>query len=173
MEIIKKYHSGAVHFMLPYFKDSRGSFIKLFNSIQLLDQFNIRQVNYVVTMDRETIRGLHFQKKPFQEAKIFRVLKGRARFVFCNIDSDSKYYKRAESVDLDNNTESLYIPRGFATGYEVLEECTEICYFSDNDYHEVSESGIRWSDRMVAHLWKTKNPNLSDKDKNWKDWIQS
>lgn len=170
MEILNTQLGEVLHLKLPAFQDARGGFTKAYSKTGALENFNIRQVNYVTTADIHTLRGLHFQAPPYSEAKLFRVLRGHANFVFLNVSETSPNYKKSGSMSLKSGAECLLIPRGYATGYEVLETDTEVLYFSDNDYHPEVERGVLWSDHLIADKWLTSCPILSEKDQKWNIW---
>lgn len=173
MEIINTYLGQVLHLKMPHFQDERGGFSKAFSKTEMLETFDIKQANYVTTHEANTLRGLHFQDEPFREAKLFRVLRGKANFVFFNVLASSDHYQKSASVVLESGAECVLIPRGYATGYEVLESNTEVLYFSDNDYMPDFEKGVLWSDAAVKHHWQSDTPILSEKDQKWTAWQHS
>ena len=151
-----------------YFEDARGVFLKVFNTDNdLLKHYTVKQINYVISEEKFTLRGLHYQQGEFAESKIFRVVKGSAQVAFADTRPDSPTYLQANTVLLQSPKQAIAIPRGFATGYCTLTESTVMLYVSDNDYHASAEAGLLWNDPRLNINWQTKNPVLSEKDKNW------
>lgn len=151
----------------PSFEDSRGRFRKIFHTLPPLENYHIKQVNYVENKSAGIIRGLHYQKGQYAEAKVFRILTGAIQVVCVDLEEVSKTYKRSFSVILEDASKALYIPRGYATGYAVLRDNSSVIYFSDNIYMPEMEAGIRWNDPMVDVEWKIQGPELSEKDAKW------
>ena len=119
------------------------------------------------------VRGLHFQKDPYTQAKFVECINGSVIDVVVDIRKDSPTYGQYTSVLLSSeNGRQLYVPRGFAHGFVSLEENTIFQYLVDNDYKPSHEDGILWNDSDLNIKWddlfekyNIKNPILSDKDK--------
>ena len=153
------------------FVDERGTFLKIFDkSNPLLADVVIQQGNLVMSRSAYTLRGLHYQRAPFSESKIFMVTNGSIQLVAIDLRPDSEEYKKGTHLLLDPSTNAYRIPGGFATGYCTLENHTEVLYLSDNVYSPEHERGIRWNDPAFEINWPTDSPILSEKDKNWPDW---
>lgn len=153
----------------PAFEDARGAFTKLFNGEELPD-FHIGQVNYVQNFKRGTFRGLHMQKAPYQEAKRFCLIKGAMQLVYLDLRKNSPTYGISGSKTLNTPGQSALLSKGFATGYLVLENQTEVIYFSDNKYHPEYEEGLRWDDPLMKINWEILPLSVSEKDQTWKDY---
>ncbi|AFZ70672.1 dTDP-4-dehydrorhamnose 3,5-epimerase [Caldisphaera lagunensis DSM 15908] len=150
------------------FEDNRGYFMETFEkrSFSNLD-FNVIQENQSYSR-KGVLRGLHFQKGKFAQAKIVRVIKGEIFDVAVDIRPDSKTFKKYVSAILsDKNKEMLYIPRGFAHGFEVLSDEAIVVYLVDNFYSPENEGGIIWNDKDINIDWPIKEPILSKKDSSW------
>ncbi len=155
----------------PAFFDERGGFIKLFNQqAPTLEQYKIKQVNFVQNKKKNIIRGLHYQTGTFAESKFFRALSGRIQLAFVDLRQAPFNYTKAGTITLDSPDMGVLIPRGFATGYLTLEENTDVLYYSDNVYEPSAEQGIRWDDPLFKLQWLTFKPDLSQKDKAWADF---
>ena len=152
------------------FRDSRGYFFESYNQAKFADA----GLNYNFIQDNQscskygTVRGLHFQKGEFAQAKLVRVLEGKVLDVAVDIRPGSPSFGKFESVELsaENNLQFL-IPRGFSHGFSVLSPTAVFCYKCDNVYNKTSEGGIRFDDPDIGIDWKI-NPQdaiLSDKDK--------
>lgn len=115
-----------------------------------------------------TIRGIHFQKGEFSQAKLVRVLQGTVLDVAVDLRKDSKTFGQHVAVELSaENNRQLMIPRGFGHGFSVLTPTAVFAYKCDNVYNKVSEAGIRFDDPALGIDWKVKPEEavLSDKDK--------
>jgi dTDP-4-dehydrorhamnose 3,5-epimerase len=116
---------------------------------------------------RGVIRGLHFQKDPFAQAKLVSALSGEVLDVVVDLRHDQPTYKQHYSIVLSSdNLKRLLVPRGFAHGLSVLSDSADILYHCDQFYHPESESGILWNDPQLAIDWKTPEASriVSDKD---------
>ncbi len=154
------------------FSDERGSFFESFNQQGFLEKTGIDvcfvQDNQSISQ-RGTLRGLHFQKEGFSQAKLVRVIQGKVLDVVVDIRPSSKTYGQHFSMVLTGeNNQQIFIPKGFAHGFSVLEDNTIFSYKCDTYYHPSSEGGIRYDDPILAIDWMV-NPAeilLSEKDKN-------
>ncbi len=114
------------------------------------------------------LRGLHYQKEPYAQAKLVRCIKGEIFDVAVDIRRESDTFGKYVSAMLsEENKNMLYIPRGFAHGFEVLSRKAEVVYNVDNIYSKNNESGIIWDDPHISIDWPIKNPVLSNKDRDW------
>ena len=114
------------------------------------------------------LRGLHYQKEPCAQAKLVRCIEGEIFDVAVDIRKDSLTFGKYVSTILsEENKNMLYIPRGFAHGFEVLSEEAEVIYSVDNLYSKPSESGIIWNDPDIHINWPIKSNILAEKDKKW------
>ena len=114
------------------------------------------------------LRGLHFQKEPYAQAKIIRCMRGVIYDVAVDLRSGSQTFGKYVGVNLsEDNKYQLYIPRGYAHGFLVLSENAEVVYKVDNVYAPDYEGGLVWNDPYVDIQWPNDNPILSEKDKRW------
>jgi dTDP-4-dehydrorhamnose 3,5-epimerase len=152
------------------FEDNRGFFMETykredFEKVGIKTEFI--QENHSKSF-YGVLRGLHFQKEPFSQAKLVRCIRGVIFDVAVDIRKNSPTFGKYVSVILSEfNKEMLFIPRGFAHGFEVLSEVAEVVYIVDNLYAPQSEGGIIWNDETLKINWPIKNPILSEKDKKW------
>ena len=152
------------------FTDERGFFIETYQK----DDFakagitgEFVQQNHSKSV-KGVLRGLHYQKEPYAQAKLVRCIKGEIFDVAVDIRKNSSTFSKYVSAVLsEENKNMLYIPRGFAHGFEVLSDEAEIIYSIDNIYAKESESGIIWNDSSIKINWPIKSPILSEKDKKW------
>ena len=114
------------------------------------------------------LRGLHFQKKPYAQAKLVRVVQGKVLDVVVDIRKESPTFGKHIAVELSgNNHRQLFIPKGFAHGYVVMEDDTVFQYKCDEFYHPEAEGGIAWNDPDIGIDWGVAESDitLSEKDK--------
>ena len=172
---VKEIFSDVKHVIPKKYFDDRGFFTENFNYNELKEagiDFKSVQDNLSFSKLRGTIRGLHFQKPPYEQAKIIYVLTGEIFDVFVDIRSDSKTFGSYFSVKLNNTNGFLYIPKGFAHGFCTLVDNTNVLYKVDNYYNKNTESGIIWNDEKLNIDWPIDNKfiHLSEKDKNLKQF---
>ena len=133
----------VVTFKLEKFTDQRGSFLKIFSKDFLLKNygFDFKVEEFFYSISREkVIRGMHFQKKPYEQAKIIYVTKGSITDVLLDLRKDSKTYLHYDSIKLNSETDMfLYIPRGIAHGFLTNEENSIVNYLVDNIYFDKQE----------------------------------
>ena len=116
------------------------------------------------------MRGLHYQKHPFQEIKVTRCIKGSIFVVIVDLRKKSSTYLKCYGTKLSKeNNKSVYVPKNFAHGYITLEDETDIFYQSSNTYSPKHESGISWNDPKIKIKWPIKPIIISKKDSSWKD----
>ncbi len=130
------------------------------------------QANLAFSPKKGTLRGLHYQIAPYQEAKLMRCIRGAIYDVIVDLRSESPTYMQWLGVELTaDNHKMLYVPEGFAHGYQSLADSTEVFYPVSQFYTPGSERGVRWNDPAFGIEWPvTKNLILSDKDSNWPDY---
>jgi dTDP-4-dehydrorhamnose 3,5-epimerase len=171
MNLIKTKLDGLVVLKPTVFKDNRGYFMESYNQKninKLLGNVNFVQDNESES-SRGILRGLHFQKPPYTQAKLVRCLKGSVLDVVLDLRKDSKTYGIFETISLtEENKKQLFIPKGFAHGFIVLSKSAIFSYKVDNYYNPDSECGILWSDLDLNIDWKINKNEIivSEKDKN-------
>jgi len=151
------------------FVDERGFFKEVYKSSDFFAA-GIRkpfcQINHSLSKEN-TLRGLHYQKKPFAQAKLVRVLKGEIFDVAVDIRQGSPFYGKHVSVTLSaENHKMLFIPVGFAHGFLTLSAEAEVEYLSSDVYAPEHERGIVYNDPALNISWPLKNPVVSKKDSN-------
>lgn len=152
------------------FKDSRGSFFESFNQQKFKDltgiNFNVVQTNQSAS-HRGVLRGLHYQKEPYAQAKLVRVIKGKVLDICVDLREGSKTFGEHVSIELSSeNNAQLFIPRGFAHGFIALEDDTVFSYQCDNFYNKAYEGGIIYNDTQLNLDWRLKPSEfvISEKD---------
>lgn len=151
--------------------DDRGSFMRIFCEQELSQQgvdFSIKQVNRSLTTHQGTIRGMHFQTGDAAEGKIIQCLNGGVYDVAVDLRPESPMYKRWVSVELtEHNQRLVYIPKGFAHGFQTLTDDAELLYFMSAFYVPEDARGIRWNDPQLDIAWPLPNPTLNERDQQW------
>lgn len=152
------------------FSDDRGYFFESFSQKRFEDE--VCKTTFVQDNESRSsygvLRGLHFQKPPFAQSKLVRVVKGRVWDVAVDIRRGSPTFGQYVGVELtEENKRQFFIPRGFAHGFSVLSEEAIFQYKCDNYYSSKDEGSIIWSDIEIAIDWKLPQSDiiLSDKDK--------
>lgn len=151
------------------FRDRRGFFLESFNKDVFAENglpTDFVQDNHAYSSGLGVVRGLHLQMPPHAQAKLVWVTRGAVNDVVVDLRRGSPTYRRSFKIELSaDNFLRLFIPKGFAHGYETLTEENEFMYKVDSGYFPGSEAGIRWDDPELEIDWKTGNPVLSDKDR--------
>ena len=177
MEIIKTNIEGVIIIEPRIFKDDRGYFFESFSQ----REFEEKVCKTTFVQDNESkssygvLRGLHFQKPPFAQSKLVRVIKGAVLDVAVDIRKGSPTFGQYVSVELTgDNHRQFFIPRGFAHGFSVLSEEVIFQYKCDNFYSPQSEGAIAWNDPDLNIDWRipieevvlsvkdSKHPKLKD-----------
>ena len=171
MAVIKTAIEGVYIIEPTVFGDERGYFFESYNEERFRSETGI-DVHFVQDNEsrskRGVLRGLHFQKKPNAQAKLVRVVQGKVLDVAVDIRRGSPTFGKHIAVELSgDNHRQLFIPKGFAHGYVVLEDDTVFQYKCDEFYHPEAEGGIAWNDPDIGIEWGVAESDitLSEKDK--------
>ncbi len=152
-------------------KDNRGYFARVFGQDELKKikmRYDIAQINRSLTVEKGTIRGLHYQKNPYGEDKIVQCLAGSIFDVAVDIRPRSKTYGKWVGFKLSQkNMRMLLVPKGCAHGFQTLEKNSLVEYFVSQFYTPGAESGIRWNDPLFKIQWPIKRAKMSEKDAAW------
>ena len=156
MKFIKTKISDVYIIEPSVFGDNRGYFSESFN----LEKFeeNVYPIKFVQDNESKSskgvLRGLHFQKPPFNQAKLVRCIEGRVMDVAVDIRKGSPTYGKHVAIELTGeNKRQLFVPRGFAHGFSVLSDTAVFAYKVDNSYAPKSDSGIRYDDKELNIDW--------------------
>ena len=167
MEVIKTSLEGLILLKPAIFSDTRGYFFESYQK----ERFHQAGIDADFVQDNESmsakdvLRGLHFQKPPFEQAKLVRVVHGSVLDVAVDIRKKSPTYGKYEAVILSaENKLMLWIPEGFAHGYLSLEDNTIFQYKCSQYYNKESECSIIWNDLDLNVQWGIDAPLVSDKD---------
>ena len=154
------------------YEDLRGSFEKLYDSqmrdeLSLVD-FTIKQVNRSINKSKGTVRGLHYQKGSESEAKLISILHGTIRDYAVDLRVGQNTFGQVWEFNLSFRARTtLYIPRGFAHGFQTLEDDTELLYFHSNHYRADHESGINILDPTLNIQLPLAISNMSNRDQSF------
>lgn len=166
---------GAYVIELEKVEDNRGFFARSwckeeFEKLGL--NSNLSQCNISFNNKKGTLRGMHLQVKPYEEAKFVRCTRGAIYDVIIDLRQLSKTYMQWTSIELTyDNGKALYIPEGFAHGFQTLEDNTEVYYQMSEFYHPECARGIRWNDSAFNIKWPiSKNICMSYKDKSYDEF---
>jgi len=170
LKILKTSIKDLVVIEPEIFYDSRGYFFESYNQnlfIKKLGDFKFIQDNESKS-PKGVLRGFHFQKPPFEQAKLVRCIQGEVLDIALDLRKNSTTYGKYEKVLLSGeNKKQFFIPRGFAHAFLVLSENAIFSYKVDNVYAPQSESGVMWNDPSLLIDWAIDESKLiiSDKDK--------
>jgi dTDP-4-dehydrorhamnose 3,5-epimerase len=160
------------------FADSRGYFMETFKQEEF--DANIGQVNFVQDNESKSsfgvLRGLHYQKGEFSQAKLVRVIKGRVLDVAVDLRRSSPTFGQHVSVELsEDNKRQFFIPRGFAHGFLVLSDEAIFAYKADNVYAPQAEASMLYCDSKLGINWPVAESQLilSEKDKHAATFVES
>ena len=162
---------GACLIELEPRSDSRGSFSRTFcerefAELGLESRFPQHSVSYSENVG--TLRGMHFQRPPFDEVKVVRCLQGAIFDVIVDLRQDSPTYLRWQGFQLTaGDHRQLYIPSGFAHGFQTLTARAEVSYLISNWYEPSAATGVRYNDPAFAIDWPLAVSEISPKDATW------
>lgn len=152
-----------------FFKDHRGAFARFFCNQELseiIKERKIVQINHSITKLKGAVRGMHFQCPPHAEMKLIRCLRGRVFDVALDLRKNSESFLKYHCEELSpENGKMIIIPEGFAHGFQVLEEDSELLYLHTAFYHPDSEGGVRFDDPAISIAWPLQTGDISERDK--------
>lgn len=165
---------GAFVLELEKREDSRGFFARTFCEKEFEAHglnTHVTQCNVAFNKRRGTLRGLHFQLQPYEEAKLVRCSRGTIYDVIVDLRRDSPTFKEWVAVELTaDNRKTLYVPYGFAHSYQTLEDSTEIIYQVSQFYAPKYASGVRYNDPAFGIQWPLNITEISEQDRKWPDF---
>lgn len=168
MKIEKLSLSGAAVIDAEPFMDHRGVFARFFCEKELSELIGDRHfvnVNFSRTLKKGAIRGLHFQYPPKAEMKLVRCIRGSVYDVIVDIRKDSPTFLKWFGIELSaDNMKMLCVPEGFAHGFQVLEENSEVIYLVSDFYSPENEGGLNYADPILKINWPIKITDISEKD---------
>lgn len=166
---------GAFFIEMERREDFRGSFARTWCAEEFGSHgMNIAMVqgNTAYSKVRGTLRGMHLQKAPFEEAKLIRCIRGSVYDVMVDLRPGSPTFREWVSVELDEKSNVMVlIPEGFAHGYQTLWDDTEVFYLVSQFYSPECEAGVRYNDPAFKIQWPIRDVTvISEKDKSWPDF---
>lgn len=158
-------------FQLSTYKDDRGSFIKIYSLVKSLKKnidLKVNQINYSTNLKKGTIRGLHYQTQPKNDKKIIICLEGEIFDVIVNIKKKSKDFLKTYKFRLKGeNKDCLFIPKGYAHGYQTLTNNTKLLYIHSDEYYKKYDRGINPFDKTLKIKWPLNVSKISTRDMNF------
>jgi dTDP-4-dehydrorhamnose 3,5-epimerase len=159
---------GSYVIDLTPFQDDRGWFARWYCKEEFAQIGHIRewvQMNHSCTRQKGALRGMHYQVPPYREIKLVRCIAGRVFDVIIDIRKGSPSFLKYATVELSaDNRRMLYIPEGFAHGFQALEENSELIYLHTETYRQGAEGGLRYDDTALGIPWPLPVSILSDRD---------
>ena len=169
MKIVNTPIEGLVIIEPTLFGDDRGCFLESYNKKEF--EKAIGEISFVQDNESKSskgvLRGLHFQKPPYAQAKLVRCIEGKVLDVAVDIREGSETFGQHVTVELTGeNKKQVFIPRGFAHGFLVLSESAIVAYKVDNSYAPTHDAGIRWDDSLLNIQWGVSESEVlvSEKD---------
>jgi dTDP-4-dehydrorhamnose 3,5-epimerase len=163
--------AGAQVVDLNRVEDERGFFARSFCSDEFKERgLNPRAVQCNVSFNRRrgTLRGMHFQVPPHEEAKLVRCTQGAIWDVIVDLRENSPTLRRWYGVELAaESRRALYVPEGFAHGFQTLTDDAEVLYMMSEFYHPESARGLRWDDPKLGIAWPLPDPVMSGRDRSY------
>ncbi len=165
---------GAYLLELEAVEDERGFFARTFCRQEFAHQglnFTVAQANLSQTQKRGTLRGMHYQVEPMAEAKVVQCVHGSLYDVIIDLRPQSATCCRWLGVELSAfNRRLLYVPEGFAHGFQTLEDDTAVHYLMSQFYAPEYARGVRWNDPAFGIKWPLSDPVISEKDRQLPDY---
>jgi len=154
--------------------DDRGFFVRTYCSKVFADKGlnpNLRQCSISFSVSRHTLRGMHYQLSPHEEAKLVRCTQGAAYHVVLDLRDESENYLQWAGAELSAaNRNMIYVPEGVAHGFITLQDDTEIFYQISECYSPESAAGVRWDDPVFDIAWPSKPAVISERDRGFADY---
>jgi len=168
MIFIETKFKGAFIIEIEKLDDARGFFARTWDQKQF-EKYGLNsklvQCSISINNKKGTIRGMHYQTKPFEEVKLVRCTRGKIYDVIIDLRSNSKTFKDWYSIELSaKNYKMLFIPEGFAHGFQTLEDDTEVFYQMSEFYVPECARGIKWDDKSFKIKWPIRPSEISQKD---------
>ncbi len=156
--------------------DFRGYFARTFCEKEFAAlglETRIAQCSVSFSQRKGTLRGMHYQLAPFEEVKVVRCLRGAIFDVIIDLRPESSTFKRYFAAELnDRNGNALYVPIGFAHGFQTLTDNTEVFYQMSQYYSESHARGVRWNDPTFAIAWPKDKRTILKRDQDYPDFVE-
>ena len=167
---------GAYIISLEKLEDERGFFARTWDK-KKIEEYNLNseiiQCNISFNKEKGTLRGLHYQTKPYEEAKLVRCTNGEVFEVMIDLRKESSSYLSWDGFSVNSKDyKMLYVPEGCAFGFQTLQDNTEIYYQISNEYKPENAEGIRWNDPYFKIEWPLDITIISEKDREYKSFLE-
>jgi len=176
MIIVETKLKGAFLIELERLEDERGFFARAWCRREFEEYgLNPNLVQFSISFNRKkgTLRGMHYQAPPFEEDKLIRCTMGAIYDVIIDLRSGSETFMKWFAAELSaENRKMIYVPKGFAHGFQTLIDNTEVFYQTSEFHVPEAASGVRWNDPKFNIIWPINNPTMSLRDKNFEDFAQ-
>jgi dTDP-4-dehydrorhamnose 3,5-epimerase len=173
MEFIETALKGAFLIRQKKIEDHRGYFARAWCREEFIQHGlnpNMLQLNTALSLQRGTVRGMHYQEKPHEEAKLMRCTRGAIYDVIIDLRPDSPTCGQWHGEELTgSNGTMLYAPEGFAHGYQTLLNDTEMCYMTSALYAPEAARGVRYDAVAFGIRWPLPVTAISEQDRKWPD----
>ena len=171
---VETFLKGAFVIDLEKREDDRGFFARAFCQREFAEhglEVQVAQCNISFNERKGTLRGMHYQVSPFEEAKLVRCTRGSIYDVIIDLRGDSRTFGRPFGVELTaRNRRMVYIPREFAHGFQTLEHDTEVFYQMSQYYSAEHSRGVRWNDPAFGIEWPPDERIISERDQQYSDF---
>jgi dTDP-4-dehydrorhamnose 3,5-epimerase len=168
--------SGAFIVEMERRQDERGFFARTWCRREFADMglnTDLSQCNVSYNSRRGTLRGMHWQAAPFEEAKLIRCTRGRVWDAIIDLRPNSPNYMEHFGVELTAESgRALYVPEGMAHGFQTLEDDCEVVYQMSQFYEPTAARGVRWNDPSFGISWPIKDPILHPRDASYPDFAR-
>lgn len=176
MKFIETDLSGAFIIEAQPIQDERGFFARTWCQREF-EAYGLNpslvQCNISYNKNKGTLRGMHYQAPPHEEAKLVRCIRGAIYDVVLDLRHNAPTFRQWVAVELTaDNRRMIYAPEGFAHGFQTLEDDTEVFYQMSEFYHPECACGVRWDDLVFNIQWPIPKPILSDKDRSFPDFAK-
>lgn len=166
---------GAYLVEIEPIADERGFFARAWDGEAFAAQglnAALAQCNISFNRRKGTLRGMHYQAAPHEEAKLVRCTMGALLDVIVDLRPDSPTYLRHVAVELSAaNRRALFVPEGLAHGFQTLVDETEVFYQMSRAFVVGAGRGVRWDDPAFAIAWPAAERTISERDRTWPDWV--
>lgn len=177
MRFVETSVPGAVVVELVRHEDERGFFARAWDPDELVAAGltpRLRQASFSRSARAGTIRGMHFQHAPHEEAKMVRCVRGAIFDVVLDLRPESPTYLAWHGVELSHdNGRAIYVPEGCAHGFQTLVDDADVLYLISCPYVPEAADGVRWDDPAFAIAWPLEPTVIGPKDREWPDFVAS
>lgn len=171
MKFVETKLKGSFIIEIEKQEDERGFFARIWDQKKFGEMGlnpKLSQSSISFNKKRGTLRGMHYQIAPYQETKVVRCNRGKIFDVIIDLRENSKTYRQWFGIEINSeNSNMLYIPEGFAHGFQTLEDNTEVFYQISQEYMPEYARGKLWNDPTFNISWPIKPPIISNKDEHW------